>query len=28
LGSGMSINTVLTEDAAKFLNEVPIVDVD
>ncbi len=28
LGSGMSINTVLPEDAAKFLNEVPIVDVE
>ena len=27
LGSGMSINTVLPEDAAKFLNEVPIVEV-
>lgn len=27
LGSGMSINTVLPEDAAKFLNEVPVADV-
>jgi UDPglucose--hexose-1-phosphate uridylyltransferase len=27
LGSGMSINTVLPEDAARFLNEVPIADV-
>lgn len=27
LGSGMAINTVLPEDAVKFLNEVPIADV-